>query len=139
MLAVAELLVAADVEAAFIAELNAALPPVGFDVRTATKIPYSRPNEFVRVVVVGGTDRDLVTDSPTVAVEFFAVKEIRAERGAAYARAVLERAARSGSVGGFTCYSVSTLGRPVNLPIESVPDRFRYTFTCSADLRKISV
>jgi hypothetical protein len=115
------------------------MPALNFNVKASTSIPSPRPSEFIRIIVVGGTDRDLVTDSPTVAVEFFATREIRAERGAAFARAVLERAARAGSIGGVTCYSVSTFGRPVNLPMESVPDRFRYTFTSSADLRKTSV
>lgn len=136
---VPELLVAEDVEAAFIRELGGALPTHGFAAAAGTKIPDPMPTEFSRVVVSGGVDRDLVTDRPSVTVEYFAVKEVRAERGAAYARAVLEAAGRVGVLGGVTCYGVSTFGRPVNLPHPLVPDRFRYQFTVSADLRKAAV
>lgn len=135
-----EVLVAEDVEAAFMLELDEALPDHGFgSAKSGTKIPDPRPDEFVRVVLAGGVERDLVTDRPTVTVEFFAVKELRAARGAAFARAVLEAAGRAGDLGGVTCYGVSVFSLPVNLPHPLVPDRFRYQFSVSADLRKAAV
>lgn len=138
----AELLVGADVEAAVVVEL-AALAGVGFeDVPVGTRLPdplVSLPDEFVRVVVTGGGERDLVTESPSVTVEFFAAREKRAADGARMALAVLQRAARSGSLGGVTCYRVVAFALPVNLPHPLMPDRFRYQVTVSIDLRRSAV
>ncbi|MEX1078882.1 MAG: hypothetical protein WED09_07225 [Homoserinimonas sp.] len=135
----AELLVGEDVEVAFITELDGAMPAImETGVAAGTKIPGGddKPTEFIRVVLSGGAERDLVTDSPTVTVEYFAVKEGRAARGAAFALAVLQRAGRVGSLGGVPCYGVTSFSLPANLPHPEVPDRFRYQFTVSADLRK---
>ena len=136
----AELILFADAEKALYTELNTALPLVGQPgVVAATKIPSVRPPKFIRVIVTGGTERDMVTDSPIAVVECFAPLEGAAAELASRARAVLSRAGRIGIIGGITCYGVGIVGRPVNLPMESVPDRYRYTFTVSVDLRGSAV
>jgi len=140
---VAELLVLADIEAAVIAELEATLPAHGFAAHIATKLPpqstAAKPDEFVRVITVGGTDQTLVSAAPRVAVECFARVEARAQRLAAFALAALQTAGRSGTLGGLVCYRVTAEALPGNLPMGSVPDRARYTFTISADVRKLAV
>lgn len=126
-----EVLVPADDEVALVDELQARMGvPVG------TRIPDPRPREFVRVVSTGGAPRDLVTDSPTLVVEGFAVTESRARRLCALAVAYAEAAGRAGSMGGVPCYGVRVAGLPANLPMPSVPDRFRFTATIAADLRR---
>lgn len=127
----AELLIPADDEAAVVTELNARM-----GVRIATRIPAPRPAEFGRVLGTGGGQRDLVTDSPTLTLEGFARSEARARRICAEMVAHLQAAGRAGSVGGVTCYGVRVAGLPQNLPMPSVPDRYRYTATVVADLRR---
>lgn len=136
----AEFIVFPDVEIAVVAELMAKLPTLGEDDMTVSpRMPKTRPAKFVRVVVTGGSERDMLTDSPLVTVEAFASLEGEAERLAARCRAIISASPRAGSLGGVTCYGVRIAGRPVNLPMETVPDRFRYTFTFSADLRGSAV
>ena len=140
MLVVAELIRFADAEVAVFSELNGSLAAAGESGVTAgTIIPKPRPPKFIRIIVTGGTERDFLTDSPVIVVECFATLESHAANLAATARAILSRAGRNGILGGVTCYGVTSVGRPVNLPMESVPDRFRYTFTISADLRGSAV
>lgn len=138
-LAVGEVLVGADAELALITELAAQLPTFDFTDAVGTRIPKDRPGEFVRVIVTGGVERDLVTDQPSITVEYFAVRESRAERGAAYSLGLLQAAGRAGVLGGAVCYGVAAFGLPVNLPHPQVPDRYRYQFTVSVDLRKSPV
>lgn len=127
----AEVLVPADDEVAAVDELNARMPvPMG------TRIPRPRPAEFGRVVGTGGAERDLVTDSATLALEGFAETETRARRICAEMIAHLQAAGRAGSVGGVTCYGVRAASLPANLPDPNVPDRFRFSATVSADLRR---
>ncbi|QPE04131.1 hypothetical protein IT882_13115 [Microbacterium schleiferi] len=130
----AEVLVPADDEAATVTELAARL-----SVHVGTRIPRPRGDEFVRVLAVGGIGRDLVTDSPTLVVEGFAIREGRARELCALALAHLQAAGRSGSIGGVTCYGVRVVSLPTNLPMPSVPDMFRFTATVTADLRRAAV
>lgn len=129
-----EVLISADDEVAVVTELNARMT-----VKWGTKIPNPRIAEFGRVVSVGGSDRDLVTDSATLTIEGFATGETRAREVCALGVAHLQAAARDGVVGGVPCYGVRAVSRPANLPMPSVPDRFRFTATVSVDLRKVTV
>jgi len=131
-----ELLVPADAEVEVVAELNASMPDDFALMRAGTKIPDPRPDEFIRVVATGGAERDLVTDDPILVVEAFSTSETRAQRGCAFAIAVLQAGARMGRVGAATCHSVRVLGLPANLPMPTVPDHFRFTATISASLRR---
>ena len=138
MLAVAEFIVAPDIEVAAIAELNAHLPFFGGpSTVVSTSVISPLPDRFIRVLVTGGTQRDMVTDAPTITVECWTKREGDSERLAAWSRAILEAAGRNGLMGGVVCYAVATLSRPQNLPHPTITDRFRYTFTVSADLRMI--
>lgn len=56
-----------DVEAALVAHLGGLLA-----VPVSTKVPNPRPSEFVRLRRVGGTRRDLVTESALVVFECWA-------------------------------------------------------------------
>lgn len=131
---VAELLIPADDEDAIVQELNARM-----EVHSGTRVPNPLPEEFGRVVSVGGAARDLVTDSPTLTLEGFATSEGRARRICAEMIAHLQAAGRAGTVGGVPCYGVRAVSLPANLPMPSVPTRFRYTATVSADLRRATV
>ncbi|VXC30705.1 conserved hypothetical protein [Microbacterium sp. 8M] len=139
-----ELLIPTDAEVAALDELSEALPVHGFPGITkaaqtlGTKIPTSttKPDEFGRVVGVGGAGRDLVTDSPLLTLEAFAKKEQRARDLCALMVAIIERAARAGTLGGAVIYAARIVGLPANLPHPQVPDRFRFTATVSVDLRR---
>ncbi|WP_425836952.1 hypothetical protein [Microbacterium sp. PA5] len=135
----AELLVPADSEVALVDELNSRMPDIFDGLHAGTRIPNPQPAEFIRVTVTGGTERDLVTDTPTLFIEGFATSETRAERITAHAVAALQSAGRTGTLGGITCYGVRVLSLPANLPLPTVPDRFRYRATVSADLRRTAV
>lgn len=135
----AELLVPADVEVAAVAELNTRMPPAGYAAKWGTRIPNPRTPEFGRVLVVGGTERDLVTDTHTLLVEGWAETETTAQRMCAFGVAVLQAAARDGSIGNVPCYRVRVASLPQNLPDPTVPDRFRFTATVSVDLRRSTV
>lgn len=128
----AELLIPADDEALVVAELAARLPGV----HVATRLPRPIPADVIRVVNVGGVGRDLVTDSPRLAVEGFAKTEGRARELCALGVAHLQAAGRAGSVGGTACYGVQVEGLPANLPDPAMPDRYRYSATVSVDLRR---
>lgn len=134
-----EVLVPVDAEPEVVAELAQRMPAFGFAGPVGTKIPETRPEEFIRVVAVGGSARDLVSDSHTLVVEGFAVNETRAQRMCAFAIAGLQAAGRDGRIGAATSYGVSVFALPQNLPMPSVPDRFRFTATVSVDLRRTTV
>lgn len=139
-----EVLIPADAEVAALTELSLMLPAHGFPGLTmtagalGTKLPTAdpKPAEFGRVVATGGAGRDLVTDSPLLVLEGYAVKEQRARDLCAFMVAIIEAAARGGALGGATCYSANLGALPANLPHPQVPDRFRFTSTISVDLRR---
>jgi hypothetical protein len=134
---VTETLLPGDAEASAIAELNARLPGLGFpNLPTSTTIPNPRPNEFIRVVAVGGVPSDLTVDSYTLVVEAYASRRGRAERICAFAVAALQAAGREGFMGATPCRRTGVFALPTNLPDPQVPDRFRYSATISADLRR---
>lgn len=142
----AELLVPADAEVAVIAELSDVLTTRGYPGVTlgqstiATKIPTRspKPARFVRVVGAGGANRDLVTDTHTIAVEGYDEDEQGARDLTALCVAVLEAAARTGTLGGLPCYSAAG-GVPANLPHPDVPTHYRFTSTLTVALRRSSL
>lgn len=139
-----ELLIPEDVEVRALAELSTVLPLHGFPgvtsaaQRLGTKIPTQnpKPEVFGRLIAAGGTTRDLVTDSPTLALEGYSAKEQQARDLCALMLAIIEAAARAGSLGGATVYRARTISLPQNLPNPLVPDRFRFTALISVDLRR---
>ena len=136
-----EYLVTADVEPAAVAEIKARWSDLdGAAVPMGTRIPSpTRPAEFGRILATGGGERDLVTDEPTLVLEGWATSEGRAQRICAFMVAAVQAAGRAGSLGGVACYRVRVGSLPANLPMPSVPDRFRFTATVSVDLRKVTV
>lgn len=131
----AEVLVPADDEVGVVDELTARLEAV----HVGTRIPDPRPDEFVRVVSTGGAGVDLVTDESLLVLEGFAVNEGRARQLCALAIAHAQAAGRAGSMGGVPCYGVRAASLPANLPMPSVPDRFRFTATIAVRLRRSTV
>ncbi|MFJ6532482.1 hypothetical protein [Microbacterium sp. NPDC091662] len=127
-----ELLVPADDEVALVDELKSRL---GGQVGTA--VPNPTPDEFVRVLSVGGVERDLVSDTFRLVVEGFALTEGRARQLCALAIAHAQAAGRARSLGGVPCYGVGVEGLPGNLPLPTLPTHYRYTATITADLRRV--
>lgn len=139
-----ELLIPTDLEVAALEELSSRLPENGFPGVTTgagglgTKLPTTspKPPEFGRLFTTGGVPRDLVTDSPTLSVEGYAVKEQRARDLCAFMIAIIEAAGRAGRLGFATAYQAFAMSLPSNLPHPQVPDRFRFTSLISVDLRR---
>lgn len=139
-----ELLIPEDVEVRALAELSAVLPTRGFAGVTAaaqrlgTKLPTQspKPDVFGRVFASGGVPRDLVTDSATLNLEGYGVKEQQARDLCAYMIAIIEAAGRAGSLGGATVYRARAASLPASLPHPLVPTHFRFTAMISVDLRR---
>lgn len=128
----ADLLVPEDDEVAVVGELTARM-----SLHVGTRVPPRKvPGEFVRVVSLGGVERDLVSDSFSLAIEGFAESEGRARKLCALAVAHLQAAGRAGVLGGVVCYGVEAAGLPGNLPLPTLPTHFRYTATIVAHLRR---
>lgn len=101
-----------------------------------TSIPDPKPELFVRVLRTGGTERDLVTDSPTLTYEVFAVRESQAGLAANDILARLQLAGRVGRLGNTVCYGVRVVALPQNYPLPSVPSHKRYVTTIAPDIRR---
>lgn len=136
----AEVLVPADAELEVVNELKARLPGLGFPaVTVGTKIPATRPTEFVRVYRTGGVSPDLTSDASQVTIEAYAVNEVRAERVCSFAVAALQAAGRDGLIGAAPCRRTQLFSLPANLPDPKVTDRHRYTSLISVVLRRTAV
>jgi len=124
-----QLLIPVDAEQAVIDELTPAYT-------IGTSIPDPKPDLFLRVIAVGGTSRDLVTDRPILTLEAFALKESDASDALGYALGLLGLAARNGRIGVETAYGLEVAGLPQNNPLPSVPSHVRYTATIVPALRR---
>lgn len=119
-----------DAEQAVIDELA----PRGFAI--ATTLPDPLPLRFQRVVALGGTQRDLVTDSPTLILEAFHKKESAAAQDARRMLAIIEAAVRAGTLGTAIAYRLQVVALPQNYPLPSVPSHKRYVTTIAPDIRR---
>lgn len=119
-----------DAEQAVIDELT----PRGFAI--ATSLPAVLPDGFQRVVGAGGTQRDLVTDTPTLVLEAFHKKESQALADANRMLALIEAAIRAGRLGNETAYRLQVVALPQNYPLPSVPSHKRYISTIAPDIRR---
>lgn len=135
----AETLVPADAQLAAVDELNGVDHDAEYWAPAGTRIPNPKTGEWLRVLSVGGSERDLVTDGHRLVVEAYSANETRSQRICAFAVARLQAAARGGMLGGVPCYGVSVEAVPANLPLPSVPDRVRHTATVTASLRRSAV
>lgn len=97
----------------------------------STRIPKTRPAEFVRVMRTGGIARDAITDVPTVVIEAWATRESRAILIAQTLRGVIHQLT---VLGGVPVYQVGELAGPANLPDEAT-SHVRYTATYSFAVR----
>lgn len=105
----------------------------GSQLVTTNRIPSPRPAEFVRVLLVGGSRRDLVTDVPTLAVEAWAEKRSRASALAQEVRAVIA-SLEGATFDGYTVQDVDEYAGPGDLP-DPLSDQARYSGTYAVAIR----
>lgn len=98
-----------------------------------SRVPFTRPDEFVTVRRVGGVRRNLVVDEATLAVEAWAATDEDAHDLAQRCRALLH-ALPGQSVNGSFVYRVDEVGGPASLP-DPDSDQPRYTFTAALAAR----
>lgn len=126
-----EYLEPSDVEQATIDELEPFFPN-----QVGTSLPKTMPAFFIRVVAVGGFERDLVSDEWLITLEVFAGRETIAINGANRAIAILQAAKRSGKLGNEVCYGMRVATLPQNYALPSVPGHKRYLTTLAPTLRR---
>lgn len=127
-----DVLMPVDVEQAFIDELSPFFT-------IGTSLPETMPAVFLRVVSVGGFQRDMVTDSFTVTLEAFAVRESQAFLALSQAVArVQHRQAHYGLIGSAVCYRLQIAALPQNFFNPNVPTHKRYISTLVPDIRRQS-
>lgn len=118
-----------DAEALAIVALKAALP----DVPVSTRVPSERPDEFIRVVRVGGTRSHLVSDNPMLTIECWSTDTVKASDLARRARAHVGAMAQT-TINGAWVRSVREVGGPMSFP-DPVTESPRYQFTVLLDVR----
>ncbi|ATW58730.1 tail terminator [Arthrobacter phage Urla] len=96
-----------------------------------TKPPNPRPSEFVIIRRVGGVQRDLVTDEPTILVEVWAATETRASRVAQIIRGLIHSYSE---IDGYAILGCDEISGPVNLP-DGLSAQVRYTATYVVAIR----
>lgn len=104
-------------------------------VQVLGKIPEKRPAEFLRVLLSGGSNRDLVTDVPTIVVEAWATKPSRAMELAQRARALMHW---FDDINGTPVYNVTEFAGPGDLP-DPLSNHARFTATYSVPMRTARV
>lgn len=102
-------------------------------VTVSTRVPSPRPETFVRVVRVGGTRRDLISDRPMLVFECWAASSTAASDLARRARAYVG-ALPGQSVNGVWVYRVDEIAGPQSFP-DPVSGSPRYQFTVQVALR----
>lgn len=117
-----EIIAFPDAEGVLVNFLNGVL-----DVPVSTRVPSPRPASFVRVVRVGGSRRDLVTDGPLLVFEAWAATETAAADLARLARAYVGSLPGQ-SVNGVWVYRVVEAGGTQSFP-DPATDSPRYQFT----------
>lgn len=97
-----------------------------------SRVPETRPAEFVRVERLGGMRRTLVTDRPRVDIHCWSDSEEHAEALVSKVRAyTLAMAGRRGST---TVYDVAEVGGPQWIP-DSASGQPRYAFAVEFSTR----
>lgn len=105
----------------------------GSQLVTTNRTPNPRPSEFVKVILVGGTRRDQVTDVPTLAVEAWSSSRSRAGALAQEVRAVIH-SLEGATFAGYTFGEVAEFAGPGDLP-DPLSDQSRYTATYAVSIR----
>ncbi len=104
------------------------------DTPVYSRVPESRPAEFVRVERLGGLRASLVTDRPRIDVECWSDSEQGAEALVSRSRAWV--LAMAGKRGDTTVYNVTEVSGPMWLP-DSVSGQPRYSFAVEFSTRAI--
>lgn len=116
-----ETLIFPDVKAMVIGYLNEHLP-----VTVASRVPNPRPTSFVRVLLSGGHEENIVIQESRVTVEAWANVESDAQKLAQLARAHLKRAHQ---MTGIPVYRVN-VPPPVDYPDDETGQyRYQFVFT----------
>lgn len=105
----------------------------GGELGVGNRTPNPRPAVFGKVLGVGGTRRDPVTDVPTLAVEAWADSRSRAAALAQELRACLYSLVGA-TVPGFTVQGVEEFAGPADLP-DALSDQNRFTATYAVTIR----
>jgi hypothetical protein len=121
-----------DAAAAVASHLNTTL-----GVETGSRVPLPRPEEFYRVIRVGGVAREKVMDDATIVVEAWAPTDEEADDLAQLARAHL-LAMVNVWVEGTLVYRVVDIAAPANLP-DPISGVSRVTATYTVTTRCLSL
>lgn len=109
-----EVVVFPDIQELLCDYLRGQLTEYGYtDIHVSTKVPTVRPDEFVRVMVVGGERRSVKIDAPRVVVESWGATEQSAADLAKVVRGLIFALDRHDGV---QVYNVRETQRPINLP-----------------------
>lgn len=120
-----------DSEELFRAALAADVSEVlGSTIPASTKVPATRPAEFIVVRRIGGSRRDIVTDVPVLQVEAWATKESRALRIAAVIQGLMQGYSE---VGGHPVWLEDEVVGPTSFPDGS--QQARYTASYAVAIR----
>ena len=119
MLVVAELIGFPDVETLILSVINPELATRLPGVQGYTKVPLTRPNEFVRVIRFGGPSETIISENALIIIEAWAQSETRAVTILNMVRAILH--AQDGSI-----FGVTEISGPNNLP-DPLTSQIRYT------------
>lgn len=105
----------------------------GGQLDVVNRVPATRPAEFVKVMGVGGVQRDRVTDVPTLAVEAWASTRSRAAALAYEVRGCIH-SMEGDTFAGYSVQEVVEFAGPADLP-DPLSDQFRYTATYAVAIR----
>lgn len=133
----AEVIVYPDIEDILVGYLQAELTNRGDTAAVHVSVPNPRPDRFVLVPRVGGPRRNLVVDSPTIAVEAWAATPKQAHDLCQLVRGLLHAAAGS-VIGGTPIYRVDEFAGPANLP-DPASQQARYILTVSVSCRGAAI
>jgi hypothetical protein len=130
---VAEAVLFGDTEAAVIAWLKPLIAPV----KASTEVPSTRPTEFVKVSLTGGSDPNLVTEWSQLTFECWAADSVRALQICRSLKAHLKAMAGE-TVNGVFVRKVRTVGNPTDFddPATNLP---RYQYTAELNCRFVSI
>jgi hypothetical protein len=123
-----------DSAAAVIGAFNAQLPSLGFTgVPVRSRVPSTRPAQFVLVFRTGGPRVGVVTDAAQLTIEAWAANDADAHDLAQACRAILG-SLEGAVVGGVTVIKVIPFGGPGYLP-DPQSDQPRYSWSESVVVR----